>query len=128
MSTQAIRVLVQQLVTASKARRRRPSQRNTETHEAARVGGQAQLEGAARHRMTQRRVSAICRQVDRWRADEEAGGELTADVRQRAERWVARKRLEKVYGWSIRGLETSGETLRTSVNRRKGNELIEVQT
>jgi len=72
MSTQEISVLVKQLVKTARRRRRPPSKRNLEIHRAVRVDGEGQADVAILNGLSQSRVSAICRQVDRWRAEEEA--------------------------------------------------------
>ncbi len=46
--------------------RRRPSARNMQIYEDSRVKGERQEDVAARHGLTQQRVSAICSQVQAW--------------------------------------------------------------
>jgi hypothetical protein len=113
MSAQQISQLVTQLVKATQSRRRRPSERNLEIHEEVRVNGLTQFDMAVKHGLTQRRVSAICKQVDRWYGEHEPWelGEPQGAAGQRAERVVAKRRLENVYGWALRGLSQSGVTL-----------------
>jgi hypothetical protein len=107
------------LVQATRSRARRPSQRNLEIYEEVQVKGQSQLHTALRRGLSQSRVSAICRQVARWRGAQEPAelGEPQGVAKVRAERWLTRRRLEEVYGWTLRGLESSGQSLVSQVTQ-----------
>ena len=121
MNAQPISTLVSQLVQATRSRARRPSQRNLEIYEAVHVKGKSQLEVGAFRGLSQSRVSAICRQVARWRGEHEPSelGEPQGAVKVRAERFLTRRRLEEVYGWTLRGLESSGQSLVSQVTRSR---------
>ena len=124
MNAQPISTLVSELVQATRSRVRRPSQRNLEVYEEVHVKGKSQLEVAALRGLSQSRVSAICRQVARWRGEHEPSelGEPQGAERVRAERFLTRRRLEEVYGWTLRGLAVSGETRKTYVTHMRGEE------
>lgn len=113
MSAREIGTLVRGLIDAAKGRRRRPSERNLEIHDEIRVKGTDSLEVAARYNISRRRVSAICQQVARWYGEQEPWrlGDPQGAAGQRAERLVAKRRLEHVYSWAMRGLTTSGQTI-----------------
>jgi hypothetical protein len=119
MNAQPISTLVSQLVQATRSRASRPSQRNLEIYEEVHVKGKSQLEVGAFRGLSQSRVSAICRQVARWRGAHESSelGEPQGASKVRAERWLTRRRLEEVYGWTLRGLESSGQSLVSHVTQ-----------
>jgi hypothetical protein len=116
MSTQEISLLVNQLVKSTASRRRKPSPRCLKIYEAVRVRNEPQLSVACEHDVSQQRVSAICRQVERWLRQDNPH-QPQADEQRRTERWLARRRLEEVHGWSLQGLARSGKTLQTVVTR-----------
>lgn len=113
MSTRDISTLVRQLVKATQSRQRKPSWRNLEIYEQVRVEGLEQLEVGALHDVSRRRVSAICQQVDRWYGEQERRwmGDPQGVAGQRAERLVAKRRLEHMYSWAMRGLKCSGQSI-----------------
>jgi hypothetical protein len=113
MSTREISTLVRQLVEATQSRRRRPSERNLRIYEEVRVEGLESLEVAVSYGVSRRRVSAICQQVDRWYGEQEPWrlGDPQGVAGQRAERLVAKRRLEHVYYWALRGLKCSGQSI-----------------
>jgi hypothetical protein len=121
MNAQPIASLVTQLVQATRSRASRPSQRNLEIYEEVHVKGKSQLEVGAFRGLSQSRVSAICRQVARWRGGQEPGdlGEPQGAAKVRAGRWLTRRRLEEVYGWTLRGLESSGQSQVSQVTRSR---------
>jgi hypothetical protein len=72
-------------------RRRRPSERNLKIYEQVHVIGNDQSALAAEHGISQPRISAICRQVQRWLSARSPAvrGEPQAAGRQRAEaQWM----------------------------------------
>jgi hypothetical protein len=97
------------------ARPRRPSERNRMIHQSIRLLGKHQRDVAAEFGVSQPRVSAIVKQVERWRSlhtpaelDEPQGAE-----RQRLDRWLARQRYETLYVHALRFLEHSQRELMT---------------
>jgi hypothetical protein len=87
-----------QVTTLTLARRQRPpSERNLQIFAQVRQFGERQATVAARHGMSQRRVSQICQQVERWRASlEDLPGQQGQAQRRRASLLFARQRAEQM--------------------------------
>jgi hypothetical protein len=87
----------------AKARRmRRPSERNLQVFEQVRFLGETQAAVAARHGVSQERVSQICLQIDRWWARTHATGEEVD--RRRADMLLTRRRLAHLFKRAAREL------------------------
>jgi hypothetical protein len=104
--------------------KRPPSPRNSEIFEAVRVLGQRQVDVAARYGLSQRRISAICAQVDeyqRWAHTAPSAEELAAQHRRLA-LLQSRQRAERMLIAALRHAVQGRQELVTEVRRQMGGE------
>jgi len=96
-----------------------PSQRNQQIAAAVRLHGQKQVEVAKEFGISQRRVSQICQQVERWHGcvNPSERGEVDGDERRWSDRTLSREQLTEVYRRSMRAFARSERPLAT---RRRG--------
>ena len=95
------------------------SQRNQQIAAAVRLHGQKQVEVAKEFGISQRRVSQICQQVERWHGcvNPSERGEVDGDERRWSDRTLSREQLTEVYRRSMRAFARSERPLAT---RRRG--------
>ncbi|MEX2173398.1 MAG: hypothetical protein WD872_03495 [Pirellulaceae bacterium] len=96
-------------------RKRQPSERNLQIYEQVRMLGQSQTAVAQRHGLSQRRVSQICQQTDRWRGQPtvRADGQQSAGESRQANRLLVRRRYEQLYVMAVRQMLREREALVT---------------
>jgi len=96
-------------------KKRAPSSRDQAILVAHRVHGRTQADLANEYRLTQSRISAIVRRVEKWRAGvfPSVDEELDGRERQRLERWVERERLQAVHSRAMRAYDTQPAELVT---------------
>src|SRR5687768_16939272 len=89
-------------------KKRAPSQRDQAILVAYRVNGRTQADLAEQYDLSQSRISAIVRRVERWRAELVLVDEDELDNRQRRrlESWLERERLQGIYERSMRAYDT----------------------
>lgn len=110
--------------------KRRPSPRNSQIFEAVRVNGEKQAVVAARHGLSQRRVSAICAQVDeyqRWARSAPNADELAAEQRRR-DLHQCRRRAEQLLTVALRQAAQSRQHLVSETRRIEGGQEVIVRT
>jgi len=111
-------------------KRRQPSPRNLEIYEAVMLAGKTQEEVAAKHEVSQARVSQIVASVDAWRVSTAAvdRGELSPEANQRNEQWLARRRNHELYRRNIRAFDQSAQPLKTTKTVIEDGKEIRVET
>ena len=110
--------------------KRKPSPRNVQIYEAVRLTGERQADVAARHGLSQRRVSAICQQVDqwqRWASTAPNFEELQAQERRTA-LLQARHRCEKLLLAALKQAVRKQERLVSEVRRVVGGQEVVERT
>jgi len=114
------------LKTVKRRRLRQPSGRNLQVYHEVRELGVAQAEAAARHGVTQERVSQICRQVERWLArSQQPHG---SDDLGRAELHLERRRCQALYAAAFHELAKGDQSLLTQRVQTRGHEKRTVET
>ena len=106
------------------ARKRRPSQRDQDIAAAVRVQGRRQVEVAAEFGLTRRRVSQICRQIEKWHANIPSWerGEVDEEQRSQPDRILQRDQLTEIYGAALRAYARSEQPLVTVRRGKRGEQ------
>jgi len=110
--------------------KRRPSPRNAQIFEAVRVNGEKQAVVAARYGLSQRRVSAICTQVDefqRWVRSAPNAEELATEERRR-NLHQGRRRAELLFVTALRQAVQTRQQLVTETRRVAGGQEVVERT
>jgi transposase len=96
-------------------KKRAPNLRDQAILVAYRVEGRTQAKLAEDYDLSQSRISAIIRRVERWRADliPAAENELDGSQRQRLERWLERERLQAIHTRAMRAHDAQVRELKT---------------
>jgi hypothetical protein len=117
-TTETIQQFFERIVAASR-NRKTPSSRNRRIADEVWVNGRTQTDVAAEYGLSQRRISQICQQVDRWYSETEAWerGELCGGTEQRFESELARRQLTEIYRRAMRGHARSEKPLVTRRSR-----------
>jgi hypothetical protein len=106
------------------ARKRRPSQRDLDIAAAVRVQGRRHADVAAEFGLTRRRVSQICRQIEKWHLNIPSWerGEVDEEQRSQPDRILQRDQLTEIYGAALRAYARSEQPLVTVRRGKRGEQ------
>ena len=113
---ESMRELLERAVQSARERKT-PSERNRRIADEVWVNGRTQVEVAAEYRLSQRRVSQICQQVEAWQAQTQAWdrGQTCGTEEKQVENELQKRQLTEIYRRSMRAFTRSERPL---VSRR----------
>jgi hypothetical protein len=113
---ESMQELLERAVRSARARKT-PSARNQRIADEVWVNGRTQVEVAAEYRLSQRRISQICQQVEAWQAQTEAWerGQTCGSKEKEVENELQKRQLTEIYRRSMRAFTRSERPL---VSRR----------
>jgi len=120
---ESMEALVKRVVKASRERKP-PSARNRQIADAVWVNGRTQVEVAAEFRLSQRRVSQICQQVEAWQAQTQAWqrGQTCGSEEKEVENELQKRQLTEIYRRSMRAFTRSERPLVSRRSRKCGED------
>ena len=120
---ESMRELVERVVKASRERKP-PSARNRQIADAVWVNGRTQVEVAAEFRLSQRRVSQSCQQVEAWQAQTQAWqrGQTCGSEEKEVENELQKRQLTEIYRRSMRAFTRSERPLVSRRSRKCGED------
>ena len=120
---ESMRELVNRVVKASRERKP-PSARNRQIADEVWVNGRTQVEVAAEFRLSQRRVSQICQQVEAWQAQTQAWqrGQTCGSGEKEVENELQKRQLTEIYRRSMRAFTRSERPLLSRRSRKCGGD------